>query len=78
MQNSNSTVNSSVELDLFEVIGAVWAGKWLVASLALVCGLMGAAYAFLSTPVYESKYYISPPTLNDIANLNFGRGADSE
>lgn len=78
MQNSNSTVNSSVELDIFEVIGAVWAGKWLVASLALVCGLMGAAYAFLSTPVYESKYYISPPTLNDIANLNFGRGADSE
>ncbi|WP_053122453.1 LPS O-antigen chain length determinant protein WzzB [Pseudomonas sp. P1.31] len=78
MQNSNSTVNSSVELDLFEIFGAIWVRKWLVATIALACGFMGAAYAFWSTPVYESKYYISPPTLNDIANLNYGRGTGSE
>lgn len=78
MQNSNNTVNSSVELDLFEIFGAIWARKWLVIGTALACGIIAAAYAFFSAPVYESKYYISPPTVNDIANLNFGRADRSD
>ncbi|WP_050483067.1 LPS O-antigen chain length determinant protein WzzB [Pseudomonas sp. Ant30-3] len=78
MQNSNSTVNSSVELDLVEIFVAVWSRKWLVVAAALGCGLLATAYAFLSAPVYESKYYISPPTVNDIANLNFGRADRSD
>ncbi|MNF57918.1 Lipopolysaccharide biosynthesis protein WzzE [compost metagenome] len=78
MQNSNSTVNSSVELDIFEIFGVVWARKWMVVGTALACGLVAGVYAFLTTPVYESRYYIFPPTVNDIANLNFGRAERSE
>jgi chain length determinant protein (polysaccharide antigen chain regulator) len=78
MQTSNSTVNSSVELDVFEIFNAIWTRKWMVVGAALACGLIAAAYAVLTTPVYESKYYISPPTVNDIANLNFGRSDRSE
>ncbi len=78
MQNSNNTVNSSAELDLVEVFVAVWSRKWLVVGSAFACGLVAAAYAFFSPPIYESKYYISPPTVNDIANLNFGRADRSD
>jgi chain length determinant protein (polysaccharide antigen chain regulator) len=78
MQNSNNTINSSVEIDLFEVVGAVWKRKWLVVGMTLAMGIAAAVYAFLSTPIYESKYFISPPTVNDIANLNFGRGNESD
>lgn len=78
MQNSNSTVSSSVELDLFEVFGAIWKRKWLVVGTTLGCGLIAAAYVFFTTPVYESKYYISPPTVNDISNLNIGRSDRKE
>jgi chain length determinant protein (polysaccharide antigen chain regulator) len=78
MQNSNNTVGSSVEIDLFEVFDAVWKRKWLVIGMSLAVGLAAAAYAFLSAPIYESKYYISPPTVNDIANLNYGRADKSD
>ncbi|WP_027924116.1 LPS O-antigen chain length determinant protein WzzB [Pseudomonas sp. URMO17WK12:I12] len=78
MQNSNNTINSSVEIDLFEVTAAVWKRKWLVVGMTLAVGFAAAAYAFFSTPIYESKYYISPPTVNDIANLNFGRASKSD
>lgn len=78
MQNSNSTVNSSVELDLFEIFAVVWSRKWLVLGMALACGLIATAYVFLTPPVYESKYYVSPPTVNDIANLNYGRADKSD
>lgn len=78
MQNSNSTANSSVELDLFEIFGVVWSRKWLVLGSALACGLIATAYAFLTPPVYESKYFVSPPTINDIANLNYGRADKSD
>jgi chain length determinant protein (polysaccharide antigen chain regulator) len=73
MQNSNNKVGSSAEIDLFEIGVVVWRRKWLVISFSLIAGLVATAYAFWSTPVYESKYYILPPTVNDIANLNFGR-----
>jgi len=78
MQNSNSTNGSSVEIDIFEVCGAIWKRKWLVVSITLAAGLLAAIYAFFSTPIYESKYYISPPTVNDIANLNYGRADRSD
>ena len=78
MQNSNNTTGSSIEIDLFEVFDAVWKRKWLVIGMTLAIGCLAAAYAFLTAPVYESKYYISPPTLNDIANLNYGRADRSD
>jgi chain length determinant protein (polysaccharide antigen chain regulator) len=78
MQNSNGAVNSSAELDFFEIVAAVWKRKWVVISTAVAIGLAATAYAFLTTPVYESKYYIAPPTINDIANLNFGRAEGSD
>lgn len=73
MQSDYRAINSSGELDLLQIVAAVWQQKWLVFSTTLVVGCIAAAYAFLSTPIYESKYYISPPTVNDIANLNYGR-----
>jgi chain length determinant protein (polysaccharide antigen chain regulator) len=76
MQNDNPATNSSGELDLLEIVVAVWQQKWLVFLTMVAVGCLAAAYAFLSTPIYESKYYVSPPTVNDIANLNYGRTSD--
>lgn len=73
MQTPNGAAGSSAEIDFFEIFEAVWKKKWLPIGAALAVGLVAAAYAFLTAPIYESKYYISPPTVNDISNLNYGR-----
>jgi len=78
MQKSIDSTDASGEVDLFEIVGAVWERKLLVICTTVTIAIIAAAYAFLSTPVYESKYFISPPTINDIANLNYGRADRSE
>lgn len=77
MQSNNRAASYSDEIDLLELFKALWQQKWLIIATTVVVTLAAAIYAFLSVPVYESKYYISPPTLDDIANLNYGRTRDS-
>lgn len=74
MQNNSSKINTSDEIDLIVLARELWAQKWLILCVTLLVTVGAAAFAFLSKPVYESKVFIMPPTQNDIAELNYGRG----
>ncbi|MFJ4457261.1 LPS O-antigen chain length determinant protein WzzB [Pseudomonas sp. NPDC089392] len=65
------------EIELFDLIQGVWRQKLWVGLVAAPIVAAGVAYALLATPVYEAKLFVEPPTQNDIAQLNFGRGGDS-
>lgn len=73
MQSNSLTPDRSDEIDLLEILRSLWQEKLIIVTTAIVVLLIAAAYAFLSKPVFEAKYYISPPSVNDIANLNYGR-----
>lgn len=66
------------EVDLSALVHGLWAQKWLIFSVALLVIIGATAYAFLSKPIYEAKLYIMPPTQNGIAELNYGRGKNTE
>jgi len=46
---------SNGEIDLFDMGRTLWASRWLIVAVALVCGGLGAAYAWLATPWYRSE-----------------------
>lgn len=66
------TVNSD-DIDLFELAQNLWKQKALISVVTLAVTAIAAGYAFLSTPVYESKSSILPPRSADIAGYNLGR-----
>lgn len=78
MVNYPSTVREPDEIDLFELVAAIWAQKFLIVSVAVIASLGATAFAFLSKPVYEARVYLQPPTLNGIADFNYGRTRDAE
>lgn len=78
MANPPMSTQASDEIDLFELVAALWAQKVLIISTALIVGIGAAAFAFLSKPVYEARVYLQPPTLNGIADFNYGRTRDAE
>lgn len=78
MAHTTSTAHEPGEIDLFEVIAALWAQKLLIIVITLLAGTGAAAYAFLSTPVYEARVFLQPPTSNGIADFNYGRTKDAE
>lgn len=77
MQSSNENDRVS-EVDFFDIATQLWKEKRLIAAFTCLSGLIALAVAFLSTPVYEVKFGIVPPTINDVANLNYGRTRESE
>lgn len=64
---------NSDEIDLFELAQNLWKQKALISVVTLAVTAIAAGYAFLSTPVYESKTSILPPRSADIAGYNLGR-----
>jgi tyrosine-protein kinase Etk/Wzc len=46
------------EPELASYFDVLWDNRWLIVSIALVLTLLGAAYAFLTTPVYEANMLI--------------------
>ncbi|RAI71861.1 chain-length determining protein [Pseudomonas fluorescens] len=73
-----STKSGSDEIDLFELMRSLWAQKVMILCTVLVVTLGVTAYAFISKPVYEARVYLLPPTLNGIADFNYGRTKDLE
>lgn len=75
----NSAVNSSEpsEIDFGSVLRMLWEKKWIAIGVAAVTTALAAVYAFTTTPVYEARGYVVPPTQNDIANFNYGRGKET-
>lgn len=63
----------SDEIELFELAQGLWKQKLLISCVTLVVTALAASYAFLSTPIYESKTSILPPRSADIAGYNLGR-----
>lgn len=78
MANIPASTHRTNEIDLFELVAALWAQRLLIIAVALVGALAAAAYAFLSKPVYEARVYLQPPTLNGIADFNYGRTVGAE
>ncbi|MEN5304341.1 Wzz/FepE/Etk N-terminal domain-containing protein [Pseudomonas sp. TWI628] len=77
MRNERERLSGGDEIDLFELVQGVWRQRlWMVLVAVPVIGL-GLAYVMLAAPVYEAKLFIQPPTQNEIAQLNFGRGKDT-
>ncbi|WP_409281771.1 LPS O-antigen chain length determinant protein WzzB [Pseudomonas defluvii] len=65
------------DIDLIELIKGLWQQKMLIMVTTTVIFLAALAYALLARPVYEAKVFVQPPTQNDIAHLNYGRGPDT-
>ncbi|UBM26562.1 O-antigen chain length regulator [Pseudomonas sp. p1(2021b)] len=79
MRNEPERLSSTGdEIDLFELIEGLWKQKVLIIVTTVVVTAIAVAYAFLAKPVYEAKVFVQPPTQNDIAQLNYGRGGSSE
>jgi chain length determinant protein (polysaccharide antigen chain regulator) len=78
MANHPSMTRDADEIDLFELVAAIWAQKVLIIGFIVLATGVAAAYAFLSKPIYEARMYLQPPTLNDIADFNYGRTREAE
>jgi chain length determinant protein (polysaccharide antigen chain regulator) len=76
MRSNESDEIRANDIDLVRVFNIVWVQKWLIFAITLVVASVFALYAFLTTPTYEAKFYISPPTLDNVANLNYGRNGE--
>ncbi|AHD13423.1 chain-length determining protein [Pseudomonas sp. FGI182] len=74
MRNERERLSSSDEIDLIELVQGVWRQKTWVGLVAVPVIALGLAYVMLVSPVYEAKLYIQPPSQNEIAQLNYGRG----
>lgn len=78
MTNDRERAIKDDEIDLLELIRGLWQQKLIIVLTTLVVGGGAVAYAVLATPIYEAKVFVQPPSQNDIAHLNYGRGGDSE
>lgn len=48
------------EIDLRDLIKALWAGKWIIAACTLVLAVLAAAYAIMQPNVYRSEALLAP------------------
>lgn len=77
MAIERSIPNEQDEIDLIEVLRRLKA-RWLLIALSMaVSFVIAVLYVLWVKPVYEVKGFVQSPTHNDIANLNYGRGGDS-
>lgn len=77
MVNDRERLIESDEIDLTELYKGLWKQKLLILLCTTIVFLAAAGYAWKATPIYETTLFVQPPTHNDIANLNYGRGGDS-
>lgn len=67
---SHHTSSPSDDIDLRELIQTLWSSKWTIALITLGVTAAAAAYAFLSTPIYETQVQTLPPPPNGLAEYN--------
>ena len=70
--DSRAQLPSSDEIDLRELALSLWASRVLICVVTAVVVLLAAAYAFLSTPVYESSVQTLPPPASALSAYNAG------
>ncbi len=66
---SQPQLNHDDEIDLFELFENIWNQKWLVLIVTNIALITGAAFAFLTTPTYEAKVHLLPPTSEGTVEL---------
>jgi chain length determinant protein (polysaccharide antigen chain regulator) len=59
-------------------VRAIFRQKFIIFGFAFLGAVIAASYAFLSSPVYEAKAFVMPPSQSDISNFNYGRMRESE
>ena len=77
-------------IDLMEIVGTLWRGKWLIASVTFLVAAVGIAYAFLATPVFRAEVVLIPNEqengqnvsasmtgLASLAGINLGSSVDT-
>lgn len=69
-QNQYRNTKPSDEIDLRELACTLWNAKWLIIAITFVVACAAAAYAFLSTPIYETRVQTLPPTPSGLASYN--------
>jgi len=77
MTSTRERLNENDEIDLVELVKTLWRKKLLITVTTIFVTAVAGAYAFLATPVYEARVFVLPPSQNDIAHLNYGRGGES-
>ncbi len=60
----------SDEIDLFELLHAIWKQKRLVIGCTILAGLVGVGYAFLAPRVYQVNSVLRPAAINELDALN--------
>jgi len=58
------------EIDLGELIRALWARKWLIIGVTAVVSLVAIAYALLATKYYKTQSVLRPVAMNVLDELN--------
>ncbi|MFK9096645.1 LPS O-antigen chain length determinant protein WzzB [Pseudomonas guariconensis] len=66
------------EIDLLELMEGIWRQRLLIVVTTAIVMVVAVSYAFIAKPIYEVKAFVQPPSQNDIALLNYGRGGESE
>jgi LPS O-antigen subunit length determinant protein (WzzB/FepE family) len=51
------------EIDLFELFGTLWDGKWLITTFVVISVLLGIAFLLVKKPVYQSNLFYSVVTV---------------
>ncbi|MDS1140052.1 Wzz/FepE/Etk N-terminal domain-containing protein [Pusillimonas sp. SM2304] len=69
-QNQYRNTKPSDEIDLRELACTLWNAKWLIIAITFVVASAAAAYAVLSTPIYEARVQTLPPTPSGLASYN--------
>lgn len=72
MEQNLSPNRQSDEIDLRELACTLWKSKLLIIVTTLLVTCIAAAYAFLSTPIYETTVRTLPPTAADLTSYNMG------
>jgi len=78
MQGDSREESSMGDFDFQRFVRAVLRQKFMILAFAVLGAVAAASYAFVATPIYESKAFVIPPTQNEIANFNYGRTRDAE
>ncbi|TBU86388.1 Wzz/FepE/Etk N-terminal domain-containing protein [Phytopseudomonas dryadis] len=70
MSQSPNIRQQNDEIDLGELIRALWARKWLIVGVTAVVTLIAIAYALLATKYYKTQSVLRPVAMNVLDELN--------
>ena len=67
---NNLPVQRDDEIDLFELLSTLWKAKLQIVLISLLFVILGGAYAFLSTLVFESEFKVTTSKANELYPIN--------